>query len=224
MGMTKKKQIRESSESDDVSYEIEEILKDRYNKRKRCREFYIKWKNYSSKYNTWEIESNLTNLSIETYEKKLLMKNKTKSENETKKKKRKTSDETLISKINNKENNKQKSKFYENKEDINMKLTTNEKQVIRKKETVEKNSLKMEKFIESLDIADKSIKNNMKVTNELSNQIQKIIKIEFEGKEALYENLVVFCQINGKIEKFPIKDAEIKFPVNLLVFLDNKSA
>jgi hypothetical protein len=37
----------------DEEYEVEEIIDDRYNKKKRTRQYFVKWVGYSTSENTW---------------------------------------------------------------------------------------------------------------------------------------------------------------------------
>ena len=45
----------------DEEWEIEDVIRDRYNKRRKHREYYVKWCNFGPEHNTWEPEENLFN-------------------------------------------------------------------------------------------------------------------------------------------------------------------
>ena len=48
-----------SDSEEEEPYIVERILKKRYNSRKSQHEYFIKWKGYSSKENTWELPTNI---------------------------------------------------------------------------------------------------------------------------------------------------------------------
>ncbi|KAF7700497.1 Heterochromatin protein 1 [Cucumispora dikerogammari] len=66
--MSRLSSLEESSASvSEDLYLIEEILDERYNKKKRAKEYFIKWKGYSESDNTWEVEYNITNIALKTF-------------------------------------------------------------------------------------------------------------------------------------------------------------
>lgn len=59
----------ETSDEVEEEYVVEEIIK-KYNSKEGRYEYRVKWKEYSSVYNTWELESNIPNELLIEFEKK----------------------------------------------------------------------------------------------------------------------------------------------------------
>ena len=57
-----------NSESEDDPYIVEAIMKKQFNKKSNQFEYFVKWKGYSSSFNTWEIISNIPEKILNDYE------------------------------------------------------------------------------------------------------------------------------------------------------------
>ncbi|KAF7701623.1 Chromodomain Y-like protein 2 [Cucumispora dikerogammari] len=204
-----------SASVSEESYLIEEILDERYNKKKRAKEYLIKWKGYGESDNSWEVEYNITNIALKTFyeSKRLKLLNDSKIHNLSENKEKKTSahiKEPMCSETNNYISDNKKKETSSN---IEQKKKINKKQ----------NQNKMQKFGESVMAADsQKINEKIEVTNELSEKIEKIIKIVYVDTP-LYENIRVRVQIDEHILEIPIEEAEIKFPQLLIDYLDKRS-
>ena len=60
--------MNEDHLSDEDEYIVEKVIKKKFNSRLGQYEFLVKWKDYSAKYNTWELASNIPDEAITSFE------------------------------------------------------------------------------------------------------------------------------------------------------------
>jgi hypothetical protein len=53
--------ITDDNSTPHEEWEVEDILKQRFNRRRKCDEWFVKWKDFGPEHNTWEPVENLTN-------------------------------------------------------------------------------------------------------------------------------------------------------------------
>ena len=53
-----------SKASEDEEFEMHYLVKERRNEEKQCTEFLVKWKGWAAKWNTWEPEENIRDLTF----------------------------------------------------------------------------------------------------------------------------------------------------------------
>ena len=60
------------NESDEDEYIVEKIITKKFNNRTSQYEFLVKWKDYSDKFNTWELSSNIPDNKLVEFERSLV--------------------------------------------------------------------------------------------------------------------------------------------------------
>ena len=130
-------------------YEVEKIIKHRKNKKTGKIEYFIKWKGYSDKFNSWEPENNLEHCQAILKEFREL---------------NKKSNNKIITHIKNEYNNKDDNNLLNTNEIIELESSNSEKEM-KKKLTISIN-----KHTKQKSICDFLKKNNEKNKNNINNK------------------------------------------------------